>query len=422
MQMAKIKVLARRIKAFVLLSVALLATSRYIALWAIYALCRLSPRRPKIAVFGAFPGSAEDNNSKHLCKYTSANYPHMRCVWIANTKDEVLGAREEGIASYTRTSFNGILHCLFASNYFFTHYISDISFFLSNGACLVNLWHGPPMKMIEFDNRVGPSSKRYISPTFYQKYIGFPWVYKRPSYIVSTSSYVARYALMSAFRLKYAQCLNLGEPRLDAWTCNDPKPASRPGSWQTYLMKEMRGMKILYMPTWRDSGKSLSELGVDRLEDIERFCHLTDSRFFIKPHLWTQFKNSSDARSFTRLHVIEGSAEMYYAMQRIDCLVSDYSSIMPEWTITNKPLICLSLEQEDYEGSERSLYFKPEEVPLGHMANGVDELISILSNLAASNPDKRDKGYSDQTVSLFHDFISGSASQRISEYFFGAKP
>ena len=422
MQLAKIKVLAKRIKAFMLLSVTLLARSRYIALWIIYVLCRLIPRRPRIAVFGAFPGSAEDNNSKSLCRYTSANYPHMKCVWIGSKKDEVLEARKEGITSYTRTSLNGVLHCLFAGNYFFTHYISDISFFLSNGACLVNLWHGPPMKKIEFDNRLGSSSKRYASPTFYQKYIGFPWVYKRPSCIVSTSSHVARYALMSAFRLKYAECLNLGEPRLDAWTCNEAKPASRPDSWHKYLMKEICGMKILYMPTWRDSGKSLNELGIDRFEEIERFCHSTDSHFFIKPHLWTQLPDNNKARLSTRVHVIEGSAEMYCPMRQIDCLVSDYSSIMLEWTITHKPLICLSFEREDYESSERSLYFKPEDIPLGHMANGVDELISILSKLAASNPDKRDKGYSDQTVSLFHDFNSGSASQRISEYFFGAKP
>jgi CDP-glycerol glycerophosphotransferase (TagB/SpsB family) len=260
----------------------------------------------------------------------------------------MLRTRQQGIISYTKTSATGILHCLLARKYFYTHYISDISFFLSNGACLVNLWHGPPMKKIEFDNRLGPSSKRYTSPTLYLKYIEFPWVYKRPYYIVSTSSHVACYSLMSAFRLKQANCLNLGEPRLDAWTCNDDRPVNRRASWQKFLAMEIRGMKILYMPTWRDSGKSLNEFGVEKLEVIESFCHETGSHFFIKPHLWTHFQNSGEARLFERLHIIEGGAEMYYAMRQIDCLVSDYSSIMLEWTVTNKPLVCFSTGEKNY--------------------------------------------------------------------------
>src|SRR5690606_16729546 len=86
----------------------------------------------------------------HVCEH--ATEYGLTPVWL--TKDRTLAARlrAQGLPAHATYSLRGMYYGLKAGLYFINCDIHDISFVLSKGAKIINLWHGIPLKKIQFDN------------------------------------------------------------------------------------------------------------------------------------------------------------------------------------------------------------------------------------------------------------------------------
>ena len=79
---------------------------------------------------------------------------------------------------------------------------------LSGGAIVVNLWHGVPMKCIEFGITQGELAKRYVKRELWDVFF-HPASFRRPDYFASTTDFFDE-VFSKSFRIKKSQCLHVG--------------------------------------------------------------------------------------------------------------------------------------------------------------------------------------------------------------------
>src|SRR5690606_20291578 len=85
---------------------------------------------------------------------------------------------------------------------------------------------------------------------------------------------------------------------------------------------------------------------------------------------------------------VTGYADMSRLMLAADALVTDYSSVMFDFTITGKPLYFLVPDLEHYRGALRGFYFDLAERAPGPIVRSQDELVAAFDRDPADYADK----------------------------------
>jgi CDP-glycerol glycerophosphotransferase (TagB/SpsB family) len=392
--------------------------------WLLYALSFVFPRRRNLWVFG----TAEDgffDNSIYFFQYVSRTRTDIEAVWISNRDDLIRRLRERGFRVEKRRSFRGLWACLRAKYYFINHYLPDIHFFASGGATLVNFWHGVPLKKIEFDIDTGPRAHLWQAPSWRNRWLDRPDLYRRPDFVASPARYVSEYAFQRAFRVKLSQCLNLGYPRLDALFESFEQLLVRTlnrGDWRlAQLLHRLKGRRfVLYMPTWRDTGRDyLVDSGLAG-SDLEAFCEENDVFFVIKLHPTASLSSwEKDSRADSRVVFIREKLDPYPLLAMADVLVTDYSSTLFDFMLTGRPIVLFPFDLEEYLSQCQSMYFDYREVMWGPVARSSDALLASLRDVLAG---RVGRGYTDADIGRFHDQRDGNACERYAEYFAGPPP
>jgi CDP-glycerol glycerophosphotransferase len=135
---------------------------------------------------------------------------------------------------------------------------------------------------------------------------------------------------------------------------------------------------ILYAPTWRDYKRTATG-NWDLVSYIEPDIKLPEGfQIMFRGHTNTHNVNSAKAAG-TALDVTKypDVTELYIAA---DVLITDYSSVMFDFTVTGKPVIFLAPDLERYE-SERGFYFDFEGTAPGPIVKTEQAVLEILSKL-----------------------------------------
>ena len=144
-----------------------------IILFLISVLDRLITKNYNYVVYNSFPDLSD--NSFALFLYTLEHYPEKSNIWLIKKMDTK--RYESLINKYTnrrnyklvkRDSIQGIYYYLRAKYVFFTHGLFAGSN-ISKQHCVVNLWHGMPLKKIGLmeKNEVPQNSKFAIATSFF---------------------------------------------------------------------------------------------------------------------------------------------------------------------------------------------------------------------------------------------------------------
>ena len=179
-------------------------------------------RDKSIWVFGAHQNRFAEN-SMALFNFASMKDDGVTCIWITGDKKLCQEIRSDGKKAYVRWSIKGLYFSLRANVYFYNLYSDDINFYTSGNAVMVNLWHGIPLKKIEFDIKKGAQSRMFnsfLSPLYR---IFKPYIFRDPDYVLSTSGNISQ-LFSSAFRVGLSQCLALGYPRCDTFFSQSEMP------------------------------------------------------------------------------------------------------------------------------------------------------------------------------------------------------
>jgi len=107
---------------------------------------------------------------------------------------------------------------------------------------------------------------------------------------------------------------------------------------------------LLYAPTWRDDRDEM----VDFL-DAERLAAETGAVVLVRGHSRTLVPGRDAAGA--RVIDVTGFPDTAQLMAAADALITDYSSVMFDFTVTGRPLFFFAPDIDDYRGRLRDFYF-----------------------------------------------------------------
>ena len=286
-------------------------------------------------VFGCWGGNKYADNAKYLFEYVNENYPSIRAVWItakSEITDMLTRAGYEVYLSDTELAGKVLRQAGVA---FFTNSLNDFGMHpYLNGAKICALFHGVGFKneLRELDNQ----------NTLKAKLKGL----KHAIYDLSYTDYIfttSQFAREKFYRQQYNANLNsiilTGQPMNDALFDENGKP---------FPTKKA----ILYLPTFRENKE-----GQIRLEkvinDLLTFSELNDLlknygyTLFIKPHYLTKVR---EEKCLSNIQVLNDSdvTDIQKSLAKVGMLITDYSSVIGDFALLNRPIIFYSYDLEDY--------------------------------------------------------------------------
>lgn len=375
------------------------------------------PRRKNLWVFGSYSNSFTDN-SKYLYIHILENHPDIEPVWISANANVIGSIRAAGGKAYRRWSVAGIFHTLRAKHWFVSAYVSDINYFTSRGASLLNLWHGIPLKKIEFDIESGPLAKRFHRPTFLERYLFCTGLFRKPDWLLSTSQFVTDASFASAFRIPSDRCLSLGYPRLDSFFWTPEQRLQWVRRWgtdsQVKLINTMTRHKktYLYMPTWRDANPNfIVETGID-FEALDEMLKRQDALLILKLHVATPTKSLDAIRGLDNIHIMDSKDDIYPVLPQSTVLITDYSSIYLDYLLLNRPICFFVFDIARYHTESRGFYHKYDEFTPGQKLTSAEQLMQFIES------DESDNYVAERTHlrQCLFDHHDGKSSRRIVEF------
>ena len=386
----------------------------YLICYCIYPFSFLFPRRKKKWAFGSFRGAFNDN-AKYLFIYVSEQMPEITCAWISFNKDTVRVIRAKGLKAYHVFSLKGIGYALTSKYWFFNAYSSDIMFCLSGGAKQVNLWHGLPLKRIEFDINSGLLADRYVKKTLKERYY-HPEVFRHPDYMV-TSTELFSEVFARSFRISRDRCLGFGLARNGILTWPEEKRMAfikrhEPAATMDIIVELKHYDKVfIYMPTWRDSQSDFIAAGFD-FGALDAALAENNALFIIKPHANTTIDPDVIA-GLSHIRLLPTTMDVYPILPYTDVLVTDYSSIMYDYILMEKKDVVLYLfDYQDYV-NERPFIWPFDEMSYGHRANDFEAFLDLIRDDALC-PDEEAKS---MLVDKCWGDNRNNASERIALFF-----
>ena len=351
----------------------------YLICYVFYPFSYLFPRTDKILVFGSYRGGFNDN-SKYLFLYANKHIKDRKLIWISTKKSTVAHIRSLGFQAYYVASFKGLFYALRSGYWFVNSYTSDIAFCLAGRAKIINLWHGVPMKAIEFGITKGDLAKRYVDKDIRDIFF-HPAPFRRPDYMVSTTDFFDE-IFSKSFRVKKEQCIQTGCPRNSMLQIPIDEVNEFVGLYESQetkdLIQKIQQYKtvFVYMPTWRDSQRDCFANGFD-LNAFNECMAKQNACVLMKPHANTIIDKSI---KYSNLFFLDGSVDMYCILPYTHSLITDYSSILYDYILMpDKNVILFHYDYEEYVNS-REFIFDIKDNIVGRQVYTFNELLSVIQN------------------------------------------
>lgn len=382
----------------------------------VFCLSGLFARKPYRWIFGSYSDAFNDN-AKALYIHATEGIPQVEAIWISSSQHVVTQIRAAGGKAYLRWSLSGIYASLTGGYWFYNAYVSDINYSFSRGAKLFNLWHGIPLKKIEFDISHGPLAKRYQAPGMLEKFFLYPAMYVRPDWLLSTSASVTVRSFASAFRMPVGACLNLGYPRNDILLSSASSREARIERWESagarQLLKAMRSHRhtVVYMPTWRDASPYFLRSAQWDFPRLNEALRSRDTLLLLKLHVATPADLLDACRRLSHIRLMEATDDVYALLPDTSMLLTDYSSIMFDYLLLDKPISYYPFDLDSYQSDSRGFYYPYAECITGKVLQHPDDLVALIDeNLADRHAKERH-----QLRSKLFDHADANASARIAE-------
>ncbi|WP_425390053.1 CDP-glycerol glycerophosphotransferase family protein [Ekhidna sp.] len=379
-------------------------------LYLLYLFSFLSKRDVSIWSFGGDYNSF--SNGKYLAKYIRKQNKGIRIVWLVRRNIDINKIRKDGFEAYYQWSLNGIKLSLKAKYQFLNSYVFDINYWLSGGSIITNLWHGVPLKKLNYDIKSGPSAKLF-NPKYLPRWFMSLFILRLKSshYFLATSE-MTKEMFSRSFKVEKEKCIICGYPRNDSFFTseNDALPQ--------YIQSKYNSDEklIIYMPTWRDSGNDfLTDSKID-FSELNKICVKEKYKYFIKLHPLTSI-DTSIFEKFSHIHLLPNNLDVYPFLNEVHCLITDYSSIYIDFLLTNKPIIFYPFDLEKYSTQDRDLYFDYSSVTPGPKATNSQQLMKEISRLGRTEAEYLEKYNHEEVKEMFWKFHDGKSSERIYNFF-----
>ncbi|WP_349925114.1 CDP-glycerol glycerophosphotransferase family protein [Bacillus altitudinis] len=195
--------------------------------------------------------------------------------------------------------------------------------------------------------------------------------------IVSSKEAVLPFA--EAFNMAPEQILPIGVPRTDFFFSKEEKESVKNKFYQKFPHLKSK-IKILYAPTYRGAAHNQKDqnLILDR-EKLFKYIQPEKYEVLIKLHPYLENEYTVD-QTYTE------QFSLYELMIVSDVLITDYSSVIFEYSLLNKPILFYCPDFDNYM-EERDFYFPFNSFAPGPITKNLSSLVKELKYLN-SDPQK----------------------------------
>jgi CDP-glycerol glycerophosphotransferase (TagB/SpsB family) len=256
------------------------------------------------------------------------------------------------------------LDVLATSRFVVTNYWLPGAFVRRPGQVVLQAWHGTPLKLLGNDRPTHEQQPGYRSKTLRDV---SQW-----SFLISQNEHSTQ-----TFRQAYGytgEVLEVGYPRDDALV-------GECGAEQAIAARRRLGLSptekvILYAPTFRDGvGKMVRYLDHEAVVTAMG----PGTTVLIRGHANT-IKHGGDlaGKGILDVTTYPEITDLYLAA---DVCITDYSSVMFDFSITGKPILFFVPDLDEYRETLRGMYFDLGEISPGPMLETNEEVVQALSLL-----------------------------------------
>lgn len=329
------------------------------------------PRSDKFIVFNTKMSSKYLflNNTKYLYLYLNEINDFQVC-WLCDNANMIKTFHKCGYKNvYSEKSLYGIYHALKSKYWFYDYTTNDLPGHLVQSAVLINLCHGIPLKKINYD-----ASDNYTNT----KKIFLELFGLNDNFCISNCEY-ERSHQATAFLVQNDNLPILGSPRLDV-LYRDIAGAD------LFMEEDFENIKhmheqgknlIIYMPTFRDTGKNIS--GWLKSNKLREFLKNTNSTLICKLHPYDN--NSLDFETNEEIYKMANDSDVYPILKYTDSLITDYSSVYFDYLLLDKPILYYPIDLEEYQEKCRGFYRPYEELTAGVKSYNEEELIQAMQDV-----------------------------------------
>ena len=357
----------------------------------VYYFSYIVPVKKRI-VFATYRNDTMNGNFKYIYDEIQSRNLDYECKFLY----EKFNRGAKGIITY-------FLHMMKATYYMATseYFLIDDFYFpvytvkkLRNKTEVVQVWHAcGAFKKFGFSIL----DKNFGADNNYVKYIP---IHTNYSHVLVSSKEVSKY-YAEAFNMSEDNIDPIGIPRTDIFFNDDMKKEATKRVYSKY--PELKGKNIvLYAPTFR--GNSQSDAKMDIAFDVEKVVETLPNDFVLAlkmhPFVKDSIKISND-----RIVDLSDYPAINDILIMTDLLITDYSSIVFEYSLLERPMIFYADDLDSYE-HERDFYYPYESFVPGPIVRNTDELIEVLNNSECDY--EKIKSFKNK----FFDYTDGLASKR----------
>ena len=321
-----------------------------------------------IWLFSSTDNSHYNYNSRYLFEYVKENLPEITPLFVINDPElrNSLSSKYGKQYFIETESIQGIRQALSAGVWFTSAGLPAYGTGLHKKRLIINLWHGVPLKKIALlDPNLKKAARIYFKKIFSENYT-----------CILTTSHELIPLMARSFAVSEDKIKVWGQPRNDGlFQKNDCREIL--GQLFTDLPEYTK--TVLYAPTFRDYGQvQLFPFKDFDQKQLEAFLDEKNMLLFIRTHVAEQGSAAPYLGKRIRFLGNEQAEDVTGILNIFDCLITDYSSIYIDYLLTDKPMIFLPYDRQQYLDG-RGMNFDYDDVTPGPKPETFNDFLDALS-------------------------------------------
>ncbi|MCM1119031.1 MAG: CDP-glycerol glycerophosphotransferase family protein [bacterium] len=225
-------------------------------------------------------------------------------------------------------------------------------------------------------------------------------------YFLASSKMNAEYGIVRAFNY-HGNIVNCGSPRNDIFFDNKQYTYIRAKVREKY---NIHGLTILYAPTWRSAGSNKrgnSEHLLD-ISSVNKYLdkHQIDHTILYRAHVTVCNKNNS----FQNIIDLTSYPDMQELLCATDILITDYSSSIWDYALTEKPCLLYVPDLDDFENNQGGTILPVSKWP-GIPCINIETLCDAIKNMKFYDFAK----IAGEHLNLLESYENGNACKQVAE-------
>lgn len=284
--------------------------------------------RPEASKYEIYYSSNTDDYETHK-KFIEANNIPVKLVCIS--------------------SYN-YLKVLATAKYLINNSSFPVYFIKKDEQVYLQTWHGTPLKTLGKKMRKGIESMYNVQHNFLQA-----------SYLMHPNEFTKN-AIMQDYNL---DALYTGKVALSGY----PRNSIFMDEHKAFDVRKKLGLcdKVVYayMPTWRGTSNHSVQYN-SYSKEISQMMEYLDKRMKDNQVLYVNFhpilKNAIQLGSYRHIKSFPAEIDKYEFLNSVDALITDYSSVFFDFSVTRKPIILYMYDYDQYM-KDRGMYMDIKELP-----------------------------------------------------------